>query len=321
MGLYRQPNEWTCGPFALKHALVALGRLADEQAIAKVAGPHWASGTNEIKLARAARHFGCELPLVRRKNPDRARAALTRHVANHLPAILCVDEWDHWITVVGHERDRFVVIDSRYEPVLQVAEWRRLRARWCYVEHEDFDEPTSLYDMHPVKPRFRVPVKAQFSVERVRFLRRPENACLAKHWNDYLEDLLQICRPRSGRGHVMSMAEFLRRHQDMLVSRVVYWHGHVGRDDVVRVLRNFRFVAETYGLVIPESGSRTALVDLSMLLAFWAAASGGVDSMYGSGDDDDPSSSSRASGRATGKATGRARKRGQGARRKRRCRG
>ena len=28
-GFYPQPNEWTCGPFALKHALLALGRMVD----------------------------------------------------------------------------------------------------------------------------------------------------------------------------------------------------------------------------------------------------------------------------------------------------
>ena len=285
MGFYRQPNEWSCGPFALKHALVAIGQPADENAISRVAHPHWWSGTNEAKLARAARHFGCDLPLVRRTNAERARIALVRHEGNHLPAILCVDEWDHWITVVRHQRERFVILDSRHEPVLQVMEWPRLRNRWQYLEYRNDDEqPTPLYDMHPVKPRFRVPVKAMFSVKRARFLRRPENAGLAKHWDAYLEDLMQICKPRSGRtNNALSMGEFLRRHQDILVSRVVYWHGHIHRSGVVRVLRNFRFVAETYGLVIPETGTRRALVDLAILLAFWAVASGGVGTMYGSG--------------------------------------
>jgi hypothetical protein len=74
-------------------------------------------------LARAARHFDCDLPLVRRTNEERARAALVRHMGNHLPALLCVDEWDHWITVVRHEQQRFVILDSRHEPVLQVVEW------------------------------------------------------------------------------------------------------------------------------------------------------------------------------------------------------
>ena len=281
MGFYKQPNDWTCGPFALKHALVALGRLADEQAISNVAHPHWWAGTNEVKLARAARHFDCDLPMVRRTDAERARHALVRYVGEHVPVLLCVDQWNHWITVVRHEHDRFVILDSRHEPVLQVMEWRRLRACWQYIEEDD-EAPKPLFDMHPVKPRFRVSARAQLSVRRAQFLRRPENANLAKHWDAYLGDLLQICKPRGRKSNSLSMGELLRRHQALLVSRVLYWHGHVQRNHVERVLRNFRFVAETYGLVVPATSTRQALVDLAMLLALWAAAKGGVDEMYGS---------------------------------------
>ena len=62
-GFYPQPNEWTCGPFALKHALLALGRMVDVTLIASTARTHWWSGTNEIQLARAARAFECDLIL------------------------------------------------------------------------------------------------------------------------------------------------------------------------------------------------------------------------------------------------------------------
>ncbi|WP_428264911.1 hypothetical protein [Haliangium sp.] len=281
MGLYKQPNDWTCGPFALKHALVTIGRLTDEQTIARIANPHWWAGTNEVKLARAARHFDCDLPMVRRTDPDRAKQALVRYMSQKLPVILCVDQWDHWITVVRYEHERFVLLDSRYEPVVQVTEWRRLRERWQY-EDEDEDDGKTFFDMHPVKPRFKVEARAQFSVERAQFLRRPENELLALHWDAYLGDLLQICRPPGRKSNTMSMAEFLRRHQGLLVARVMYWHGHLARPQVERVLKNFRFVAETYGLIVPAASTRQALVDLAILLALWAAASGGVDAMYGS---------------------------------------
>jgi hypothetical protein len=284
VGLYRQPNEWTCGPFALKHALVTLGRLADEQTIASVANPHWWTGTDEVKLARAARHYDCDLPLIRRHDETRACNTLVRCMSQSRPVLLCVDDWSHWITVVRHEHSRFVVLDSRREPVVKVMSWPQLRSRWEYWD-EEVDEEAPLFDLHVVKPRFRVPIKAQFSVERAQFLRRPENAFLALHWDDYLGDLMEICRPQSAQQHsALSMAEFLRRHQDLLVSRVRYWHGDVERMNARRVLRNFRFVAETYGLVIPASATRRAIVDMAMLLALWAAAAGGVDPMYGSDD-------------------------------------
>lgn len=279
MGLYRQPNDYSCGPFALKHALVTLGKLADEEAISAVAHPHWWAGTDEVKLARAARHFGCDLPLVRRTSEDRAFGVLDRYIERKLPVILCVDDWGHWITVVRQEQNRYVVLDSKDAPVMQVLSRGQLKKRWNYREE---NENPDLFDLHPVMPRFRVSVKAQFSVERAQYLRRPSNADLAKHWDAYLEDLLEICHPRSGRtAGALSMGEFLRRHQELLVSRLLYWHGDIEKEAAVRLLRNFRFVAETYALVIPLSSTRRALADLAMLLAMWAASGRGIGEMYG----------------------------------------
>ena len=77
------------------------------------------------------------------------------------------------------------------------------------------------------------------------------------------------------------MGEFLRRHAELLMTRVVYWHGDVNRDEVSRVLRDLRFVSETYGLVIPASMSRRALADLAILISLWCCADRGVDPMFG----------------------------------------
>ena len=282
-GFYPQPNEWTCGPFALKHALLALGRMVDVNQIAATARSHWWSGTNEIQLARAAREFECDLVLERRSDEEAARKLLTKHLREMTPVLLCVEEWTHWITVVRAEDRRFVVVDSNDDPLLSLRTWPQLRNWWRYHDVDYVkDNPPVLYDLMAVTPRFRTTVKADFSVERVKFLRRPENRRLARHWNEYLEDLLEICKPPNVRiTEPLSMGEFLRRHAEILMTRVVYWHGDVNRDEVARVLRDLRFVSETYGLVIPASMSRRALADLSILISLWACADRGVDPMFG----------------------------------------
>jgi hypothetical protein len=282
-GFYPQPNEWTCGPFALKHALLALGRMVDVSQIASTARTHWWSGTNEIQLARAARSFECDLVLERRSDAEAARKLLVKFLREQTPVLLCVDEWTHWITVLRAEDRRFVVVDSNDDPLLSVRTWPQLRNWWRYhdVDYAK-DNPPILYDLMAVTPRFRVNVKADFSVERVKFLRRPENRRLARHWNEYLEDLLEICKPPSVRiAEPLSMGEFLRRHQELLLTRVTYWHGDVNRDEVMRVLRDLRFVSETYGLVIPASMARRALADLAILISLWCCSDRGVDGMFG----------------------------------------
>jgi len=243
-GFYPQPNEWTCGPFALKHALLALGRMVDVNEISATARTHWWSGTNEIQLARAARAFECDLVLERSADAEQARKILVKHLREQTPVLLCVDEWSHWITVLRSEDRRFVVVDSTDDPLLSVCTWPQLRNWWRYHDTDYVKEnPPTLYDLMAVAPRFRTTVKADFSVDRVKFLRRPENRKLARHWNEYLEDLLEICKPPSVRiAEPLSMGEFLRRHQELLLTRVVYWHGDVNRDEVMRVLRDLRFV-------------------------------------------------------------------------------
>jgi hypothetical protein len=141
----------------------------------------------------------------------------------------------------------------------------------------------------------------------VKFLRRPENRRLAGHWNEYLEDLLEICKPPSLRiAEPLSMGEFLRRHAELLMTRVVYWHGDVNRDEVARVWKDLRFVSETYGLVIPASMSRRALADLAIVISLWACAATGVDPMFGAPGAVTSAGGRKRRARATGRASAKA---------------
>ncbi len=285
VGFYPQPNDWTCGPFALKHALVALGQMVHESDIAKQAQTHWWSGTDELRLAHAAHIYGCDLDYVRSTNAERSRKRLVADLRTKVPAILCVDDWEHWITVLRHHQGKFVVVDSNLDPVLNVLTWPQLRRRWVYCDVDyDEDDPPTIYDYYAVRPRTRQPIHADFSLARVRHLRHSRNRKLAEHWDAYLDDLLTICRPRSARmNEPLSMGEFLRRNEKLIVSRTEYWHGDVEAGALARLMDNFQFVAETYGLVIPAVATKRALVDLAVLATMWLAAARGTAEMYGDG--------------------------------------
>lgn len=284
MGLYPQPNNWQCGPFALKHGLIMLGRIVDEKKISRIAGASWWNGADEIKLARAAKAYDCEIRLIRRKKTARAKRELLLALRKGYPALLCVDQWNHWIAVVGTDHDKFVLIDSRKAPVIQVATWPTLRRRWGFRQ-KDRDDPTqteTLYDLHPVIPKFRAKTKAHFSLRHARYLRRPENHQFATHWDEYFTDLSSICTPRTPRSErVLSLGELLRRHQTMICDQIVFWHGSVKRERVAKILRNFRFVAETYDLVVRQDEEKRAISAITALLALWAASRFGVGTVYG----------------------------------------
>jgi hypothetical protein len=280
MGFSPQTDRWQCGPFALKHALIMLGILADEKAIAKLAGTNPSSGTNEVQLGRAARKYSCDLLLERKEDPAEARRVLIDYLRQGLPCLVCISEWSHWITIVKEEKGRFIVLDSYDEAVLEVLTSKQLEACWVY--HMDDDEQTkTLYDFHPVVPLFRAQTRARVSLARARFLRRPENRDFARQWDKYVEDLLAICRPRTPlSSNVLSLGEFLRRHGGMVVDQVAFWHGWVERRRAAKVLENLHFVADTYGLVIHEEDEKRAIAGIASLLTLWAGGRYGVTPVY-----------------------------------------
>ncbi len=280
MGFSQQPNRWQCGPYALKHALVMLGILADEKAISRIAGSDRNTGTNEVQLARAARRYGCDLLLERCEDAADARQALAEHLRQGLPCLVCINEWGHWVTIVKEEKGRFIVLDSYDEAVLVILPWEQLKIRWVYHMGSNGRQKT-LYDYHPVIPLFRSQTRARVSLARARFLRRPENRDFARQWDKYVEDLLAICRPRTPlSSNILSLGEFLRRYGEMVVQQVAFWHGWIERPRAAKILANLHFVADTYGLVIHEEDEKRALAGITSLLTLWAGGRYGVTPVY-----------------------------------------
>jgi len=283
MGFDTQPNLWQCGPYALKHALIMLGVLVDEHRISRIAGTD-ASGTDEEQLARAARKYGCELSESRNTEPEEARRELADCLHRGIPCLMCVHQWRHWVAVVKEERGKFILLDSEDAAVLTICTWPQLRGIWgCRPKIAGVPEPDAeVFDLYPVVPRFRVQLRARFSLARARFLRRPENRDLARQWNEYLEDLLNVCTPRTPLSErVISLGEFLRRHEGMIVDQVAYWHGKAPRRALVKVLENMRFVADTHGLVVRHDDEKRTIAGLTALLTLWAVRRGGVGPVYG----------------------------------------
>ncbi|HEY6952161.1 MAG TPA: hypothetical protein VI758_07115 [Bacteroidota bacterium] len=283
MGIHPQPNLWQCGPFALKHALITLGIFAEEGTITRIAATRSKYGTDDIQLRRAAKHFGCALPMIRRHDPEAARRELVAYLRRGIPILLCIDDWNHWVTVVKSENERFILLDSRDKAVLTIVSWKELKKRWIHNERDEYDKLhwESIYDLHPVLPKFRVHTKARFSIARARYLRRPENARLARFWDQYVADLMTIAKPRTPLSQkFISLGEFLRRHERMIVSQVDFWHGAVNRRRALKVLKNLHFVADTYGLVIHNEDEKRAIAGITSVLTLWATSRFGSPRVY-----------------------------------------
>ena len=213
MPLYGQPNQWQCGPFALKHALLIQGVRAHEDTLARIAGSTEELGTDEHQLARAAAHHGAHLIITRRRTATATRRTLIRWLREQ-PVLLCVDQWDHWVAAVGCDDERVVTLDSHYDTVLRVDPWETVLRRVLY--RKPWRLPIgawSWYDLHAV--RVRTP-------EWIRFRFTPAGAdrLIAANLLTTWEDHLRCLRPLVTPAAATRLAEALRAARPTLAAEL-----------------------------------------------------------------------------------------------------
>ncbi|NCS82640.1 MAG: hypothetical protein COZ80_07010 [Ignavibacteria bacterium CG_4_8_14_3_um_filter_37_9] len=278
MSFYPQPYKYQCGPFALKYALVMLGKFQNENEIGKKAGSNWWYGTDEIGLAKAAKAYNCKMKYFRREIPKEALKVLNEHLKDGFPCVLSVDNWEHWFTVITFQQNKYIVVDSALDKVIVIYSPSQLLKRWKYFDEETGEKS---YDGYAVIPTVKVSTKAHFSLEKARYVMRVRNKNLADKWDAYFNDLIAICRPQFPNSKkTISFNEFLRRYENILVKEVANWHGTPTYQELRKVLKNLSFVAEVYDLVIYIEDQKKALVDLSALLMMYACGKYGMDPIY-----------------------------------------
>jgi len=278
MSFYPQPYKYQCGPFALKYALVMLGQFRNEREIGKKAGSNWWYGTDEIGLAKAAKNYNCNMKYFRRETSKEALKVLTHHLKQGYPCILSVDDWEHWFTIINAQQNKFIVVDSGLDKVIVTYTHNQLIRRWKYVDEETGDIS---FDGYALVPKFKVITKANFSLQKVKHVMHERNRNLAEKWDTYFNDLINICRPHSPNSYnTISFNEFLRRHENILVKEIAIWHGTPTYHELKKILKNMKFVAEVYDLVIFEEDQKKALIDLSAILMMYSCGKYGMDPIY-----------------------------------------
>ena len=195
-----------------------------------------------------------------------------------LPCILSVDNWEHWFTVINEQQGNFILVDSGLDKVITTYSSSSLLKRWKYV---DSDNGFESYDGYALTSKFKPVTKANFSLEKARYVMRERSRDLAEKWDTYFNDLISICRPRTPLSkRTISFNEFMRRHEKLLVKHVANWHGQPTYQELKRILNNMQFVAEVYDLVIHAEDQKKALVDLTSVLMMYACGKYGMDPIY-----------------------------------------
>lgn len=151
-----QINKYTCGPAALRHALLVYGVRVDTARLSKIAGTSW-RGTDANQITRAGATFGCSLGWDRRHTPANARETLRNYSASEIPVLVCVDRDEtpgaHWITVVHASSRTVTYLDSsRGSPIMRRQTWRAFLGRACawYPASLPRGLATTIFDLYPL---------------------------------------------------------------------------------------------------------------------------------------------------------------------------
>lgn len=120
-----QKETWSCGPAAIVNAVTALGLVIEEEAVQSFASAE--KGMNEQKMIEAIKSLGLDPVEYTSLHGDLAWRSLQKS----LPAILCVDQDQHWIAVTQVTADGGVEVR---DPGLgtRAYDYEQLTSRWMF---------------------------------------------------------------------------------------------------------------------------------------------------------------------------------------------
>lgn len=126
-----QDAQHNCGPAALSNALAALGLLHSQTECSELCKTNATDGTSPKGLISAARQLGRQPHALSEKRGVVAMLYLDAHLRAGRPAVLCVDNDEHWVAAIGLLGERILVADPADNELVLSYTRAGLLARWC----------------------------------------------------------------------------------------------------------------------------------------------------------------------------------------------
>lgn len=125
-----QSHQSSCGPASVANALLALGIVRSEQECGTLCKTT-VDGTTPLGITRGLRQVpGIEPSPIRETRADVALLRLAALLRGGRPAILCVDNFGHWVAAVGMLGDRFLIADPADNELVLALDSGALLERW-----------------------------------------------------------------------------------------------------------------------------------------------------------------------------------------------
>lgn len=109
--MHYQKRDYDCGPAAVRNALEALHVRKGLSGLRVLCGTSECDGTQEDGIKRAFLAYGCDVDEWSSNQRSKSLEWLQVSISHGRPIVLCVDQWEHWITVIGALNQDFVIFD------------------------------------------------------------------------------------------------------------------------------------------------------------------------------------------------------------------
>lgn len=129
-----QRKGYWCGIASIANALEVLGIRRTQRSIAKLCDVRPEVGTDETEMKRALLANGCDVDEWSDTSMYHALMWAGGCVDSGRPVILCVDNDEHWVTVIGLCGTRFIVFDPSRNSGIEIHEESSLAARWVNAD-------------------------------------------------------------------------------------------------------------------------------------------------------------------------------------------
>lgn len=107
-----QARPWSCGPAALVNAFRAIGLKYSESRLRSIAGSSQEHGTDEKQLIMTIRMIGMSVVEHSGSDKNAAWAFIRSSIMDGRPCLICIDRWQHWVSIIGMIGNRVIVCDS-----------------------------------------------------------------------------------------------------------------------------------------------------------------------------------------------------------------
>jgi hypothetical protein len=266
--LIPQPQEpGHCGPTSLSSCLTVLGIQADQRELARAMNKPYRTyreGVDEFEIRKAARRYGVRTEFLarfeREKGPLLSRR-LRRWASRGLPAILLVDDFEHWVALLGYleERAQFIVMDpdDRHHAFNRWSEHTLLRRGW----NSGGVEPDQYF---AILARRRDDQPPRWHITEA-FLRLCEVGS-AQTSEEMANDLIEMARRARSETEDEDpgpfLDEVLSQHRKVILSSVEHWAAYNRRRhrDLRAIYSDYATIAGAAGIRIGRRADPTAIV-------------------------------------------------------------